>query len=387
MNSTILVVDDDPLNMEMISIILKQKSYNFLYASNGQEGIDIAKAQFPDAIIMDWEMPGINGLDAVKILKQDADTKDIPVIIATGKMTSPDDLAKALDAGAIDYVRKPIVATELNARLNSALELSKSYNLIKEQHRSVKYSLHYAREIQRAMLPPKAELTDHFSDNLVVEKPRELLSGDLYWVTHNKEDSKVFVFLCDPGPSITGALLSTMTNVLLHRILDEKGFVHPEVVLQELNKLLLAEFSDEEIRDREGIKISACLFDLKSKEMEFAGAKSSVLVFQDGEMTQLKGDRKFAGGYQKEADRSYETHKMSLKEGDSVYLISNGFGNQLGGHENKKYKSKKVREMIAAIHKMPFDQQKSHIEEEFDNWINAGNEIQHDDVTVIGIKI
>lgn len=387
MNSTILVVDDDPLNMEMISIILKQKSYNFLYASNGQEGIDIAKTKLPDAIIMDWEMPGINGLDAVKILKQESSTKDIPVIIATGKMTSPDDLAKALDAGAIDYVRKPIVATELNARLNSALELSKSYNLIKEQNRSVKYSLHYAREIQRAMLPPKAELNDHFSDNFVVDKPKELLSGDLYWVTHNKEDSKVFVFLCDPGPSITGALLSTMTNVLLHRILDEKGFVHPEIVLQELNKLLLAEFSDEDVRDREGIKISACLFDLSTNEMEFAGAKASVLVFQDGNMTEFKGDRKFAGGYQNEEERSYEMHKIGLNKGDTVYLFSNGFGNQLGGHEDKKYKSKRVKEMIGAIHQKPLSEQKNHIEEEFDNWVDAGNEIQHDDVTVMGIKI
>ena len=387
MNATILVVDDDPLNMEMISIILKQKSYNFLYASNGDEGVSIARKQLPDAIIMDWEMPGLNGLDAVKLLKKESLTKDIPVIIATGKMTSPDDLARALDAGAIDYVRKPIVATELNARLNSALELSRSYNLIKAQNRSVRYSLNYAREIQKALLPPKAEISDHFSQGFVISKPKELLSGDLYWVTHSKDDSKVFIFLCDPGPSITGALLSTMINVLLHRILDEKGFMHPEKVLEELNQHLLEEFSDEEIRDREGVKISACLFDLKSNKLEFAGAKLSLIVFHNGEMNEIKGDRKFAGGYQKEENQSYSSHAVDLHKGDTIYMFSNGFMNQLGGPEDKKYSSKGVRELLQKINESSFDTHQSQIEEEFIHWLDAGNEAQDDDITVIAVKI
>ena len=128
---TILVIDDEQQFLDIITNTLKTSEYKVIQALNGKMGIMVARKFIPDIIICDWEMPVMNGIDAIKALKQDVLTKDIPIIMATGVMTTPENLNTALKAGAIDYIRKPIDHIELMARINSSLKLAKSYIEIK----------------------------------------------------------------------------------------------------------------------------------------------------------------------------------------------------------------------------------------------------------------
>lgn len=123
MNYKILIVDDEPANIETIIGGLLDTNYNVLIATNGTAGCEIAIKHFPNLIIMDWDMPDMNGIEAIKILKQNETTANIPVIMATGVMLTSENLKTALEAGAIDYIRKPIDEIELLARINSALML------------------------------------------------------------------------------------------------------------------------------------------------------------------------------------------------------------------------------------------------------------------------
>jgi len=123
MNYKILVIDDEPLNIERIIHGLLEKKYNVLIASNGKYGCEIANQHLPNLIIMDWEMPDMNGIEAIKILKANLKTSKIPIIMATGVMLTSENLKTALEAGAIDYIRKPIDNIELQARVNSAIML------------------------------------------------------------------------------------------------------------------------------------------------------------------------------------------------------------------------------------------------------------------------
>lgn len=123
MSYKILVVDDEPLNIERIINGLLEKKYNVLIASNGKSGCEIAKQHLPNLIIMDWEMSDMNGIEAIKILKANKKTCKIPIIMATGVMLTSENLKTALEAGAIDYIRKPIDNIELQARVNSAIML------------------------------------------------------------------------------------------------------------------------------------------------------------------------------------------------------------------------------------------------------------------------
>lgn len=123
MNYKILVVDDDPINIEIIIHGLLDKKYNILIATNGKEGCEIAFQHLPNLIIMDWAMPDMDGIEAIRILKANEKTHKIPIIMATGVMLTSKDLKTALEAGAIDYIRKPIDSIELQARVHSAIIL------------------------------------------------------------------------------------------------------------------------------------------------------------------------------------------------------------------------------------------------------------------------
>ena len=129
--ATILVIDDEQRFLDIITNTLKASDYKVIQALNGEMGLMVARKFIPDIIICDWEMPVMNGIEAIKILKKDDLTKDIPIIMATGVMTTSGNLTTALNAGAVDYIRKPIDPIELVARINSALKLSMAYKEIK----------------------------------------------------------------------------------------------------------------------------------------------------------------------------------------------------------------------------------------------------------------
>ncbi|OJJ17270.1 hypothetical protein BKI52_31710 [marine bacterium AO1-C] len=138
----ILVADDQPGNLDTIIKYLEDSSsmYSILNATNGRIACKVAEKKLPDLIIMDWEMPVMSGIEAIRYLKAQETTKDIPIIMATGVMLSPAHLKVALDAGAIDYIRKPIERTELLSRINSILKLADSYKKIKQQNEDIQYT-------------------------------------------------------------------------------------------------------------------------------------------------------------------------------------------------------------------------------------------------------
>lgn len=135
----VLIADDNAANIDVFFAFFDKlpEEYEVLYAANGKLAYEIAVAEIPNLIIMDWEMPVMNGIESTSKLQKNELTKDIPVIIATGIMTSSQDLEIALEAGAFDYVRKPIDEIELRARMNSALALAASYAREREQHEQI----------------------------------------------------------------------------------------------------------------------------------------------------------------------------------------------------------------------------------------------------------
>lgn len=136
--SKILVVDDDITTLTVIMENFGVDAFEVMYAPNGLEGYNVAEKEIPDIIIMDWDMPLMNGIDTIKRLQSTSTTRDIPIVMATGVMTSAKDLKEALEAGAIDYLRKPFNTLELTSRVKTALKLNQSYQLIKKQNQEVK---------------------------------------------------------------------------------------------------------------------------------------------------------------------------------------------------------------------------------------------------------
>lgn len=128
----LLVADDNPKNLNVILNLFTESEAEVLYAPNGQLAIDIAQKELPDLIIMDWDMPIKNGIEASREISGNSLTAEIPIIIATGIMTSPENLQTALESGAVDFVRKPYNHIELRARVKSALRLTRAHHEIKQ---------------------------------------------------------------------------------------------------------------------------------------------------------------------------------------------------------------------------------------------------------------
>jgi CheY-like chemotaxis protein len=178
MANKILIVDDDPNNLEVVLEFLSDKPDELLYAPNGKRAIELAIQELPDLILMDWEMPVLNGLEAVKELQSNPYTKHIPIIIATGVMLEPQNLEEALDTGAVDFLRKPFNPIEFNARIRANLRIKQQHETITQLLEKEKLLMHEALERKDRELT-SAALFEHEKNNMIVKLLEELdkLSG------------------------------------------------------------------------------------------------------------------------------------------------------------------------------------------------------------------
>ncbi|MBO3698128.1 response regulator [Roseivirga sp. E12] len=171
----ILIADDDPLNLEVMLDFLDADQLDVLYAPHGQKAVEIAINETPDLIILDWEMPIMNGIETIKVLAQNKQTKHIPIIIATGVMRESIDLKTALDAGAIDFLKKPFDKIEFKARVDSALRLSFSRKEVRKQHSEILELTGREKELLKENLDLKsrelssATLIDYQKNQLLIE--------------------------------------------------------------------------------------------------------------------------------------------------------------------------------------------------------------------------
>jgi CheY-like chemotaxis protein len=389
MRSTILVIDDEPLNLKVISNILKnEEEYYLLYAPGAKVGLEIAKKHAIDAIIMDWDMPDMNGIEATSRFKENARTKDIPIIIATGKVATPNDLVIALGAGATDFLRKPIVDSELVARLTSALQISRSFKVIKEQNNAMKTSLKYAQEIQEAMLPKSEEFNQYFSDHFILEMTKEGVRGDIYWLRSNLQ-GKVLLVLIDSGPSVGGALISIMINLQLQRIIEHQGFLQAHEILKEIYRHLYGELGVKSEATGSNVKVSVCLFDVQDETIQYAGSQTTLFLWKDdGELVEFVGDgRQDDDGELGVNQPPMKSYKFRYSKGYRLYLLTDGLETQHGGEFYEMYGCDRVKDIIKEISTVSFSEQQDKLRNEFKRWIGNSSSKQNDDFIAVGIQM
>ena len=165
----ILVADDDYGNVDVIISFVSEYTDQVFYAPNGRVAYELSKKKSPDLILMDWQMPEVNGIDAIKMLKADEATKDIPIIVATGVMTTVENLQEALDAGAVDFLRKPFSPIEFRARSAATLRL-------KQQHETIKHLLEKEKVFIQQQLEHKER---ELSSMAVFDHQKNVLLKDL----------------------------------------------------------------------------------------------------------------------------------------------------------------------------------------------------------------
>jgi len=282
--------------------------------------------------------------------------------------------------------KKEIIARLSLAATNKELEIKN--NIIEEKNKDITASINYAKRIQEAMLPEKELKNRLFPNAFVYYQPRDIVSGDFYWFAE-KGNKKIIAAVDCTGHGVPGAFMSMIGNAMLNEIVLEKGIIKASEILNHLREHIIKSLkqtgADGEQKD--GMDISLCVFDKDENKLEFAGANNPLWIVTRETppvLKEIKGDKQPIGIYMGNPT-PFTNHEIALSKGDSVYIFTDGFADQMGGETGKKYKTKTMKELLLTIQHIPMREQEAAISKLFHNW--KGTYEQTDDILVIGVEV
>ena len=282
-------------------------------------------------------------------------------------------------------------------------EIEEQRDMVFAQKKEITDSIGYAQRIQAAILPHKTYLDRVILEYFVLYKPRDIVSGDFYWI--KEVNSSIIIVAADcTGHGVPGAFMSMLGITLLNELLVEGSIDKPGEILGQLRIKVKAMLVQEgTIRDqKDGMDMAIAVIDKEKRELQFAGAYNPLYLIRDKErltgkepgsgtsingagalLFELKGDRQPIGTHWEETD--FTNQVIRLEENDSVYVFSDGYVDQYGGGHRKKFKSWKFKELLLSVQAESMKKQKELLEETFEKW--RGNIEQIDDVCVIGVRV
>ncbi|TXI83070.1 MAG: HAMP domain-containing protein [Flavobacteriales bacterium] len=263
-------------------------------------------------------------------------------------------------------------------------EVERQSKKIEEYYNNVTDSIRYAKRLQDSILPPEKRLRELLPDSFVYYKPKDIVSGDFYWV--DRIDGRVAFAAVDcTGHGVPGAFMSLIGHNGLNQAVRESGASRPSVVLKALNKLAYEALHKdrEQFLVRDGMDMALCNFDPDRKVLEYAGANAPLYLVRDGEVLRFLPDKHPIGSFELEG-QEFTDHRIKLQEGDMVYIFSDGYADQFGGPKGKKFLHKRFRELLLQISNYPTASQSGMLEEAFRGW--RGLHEQVDDILVIGMR-
>ena len=257
--------------------------------------------------------------------------------------------------------------------------------LIQHQHENITHSINYAQRIQNAMLPHQETFRELLPQSFVLFKPKDIVSGDFYWL-HKTETGKVIIAAVDcTGHGVPGAFMSMIGFNLLNTIVAQ-GISEPHLILSALNKSVYHALQQHKSDNKDGMDMTICTIDENNRVIEFAGAKNPLIVIKNNELEVFKGDSHPIGGSQGGADKEYTKHVINIDQPTFVYMISDGYQDQFGGAEGKKFMIKNLKELFLQLHQEPFEQQRNVLDTTIEAW-KGKKEKQIDDILIMGFKV
>jgi serine phosphatase RsbU (regulator of sigma subunit)/TPR repeat protein len=258
--------------------------------------------------------------------------------------------------------------------------------IVEEQHKDITDSIKYAQRIQRAILPPDKLWKSILPNSFVFYQPKDILSGDFYWIEETAEHIYIAAADCT-GHGVPVALMSIVNYNLLNKAVLEQELTDAGKILDSVNKLLTQSlhqtFQESAVRD--GMDISLCVINKITKQLNYAGAFNSIYIIRNNEIKELIPDKQPVGAFIEDNIKPFTNKYFQLIENDVVYMFTDGYADQFGGENGKKFKYKNLQHLLLEIHHKPFSEQKKIVS----NWINdwKGNLEQIDDMLLIGYKV
>jgi serine phosphatase RsbU (regulator of sigma subunit) len=284
---------------------------------------------------------------------------------------------------------------EANEELNNTIEelditntrLNEINEELAHKNADITSSINYANRIQQAMLPRIEQVKTAFNDFFVLFRPRDIVSGDFYWFSRiNGRYSAIAAVDCT-GHGVPGAFMSMIGNELLHEIIDTRRELRPDVILQQMHVGIKKVLRQDETFNQDGMDLALCVIDHEEKVLHFGGAKNPLIYVANGELHHIRGSRFSIGGKELRIERQYETYQVSFAAGEiCCYMFSDGYADQFGGAEGKKFMLKKLKNLLFDIHHLPMNEQLQALQNALADWQRYRYR-QVDDILVMGFKI
>lgn len=270
------------------------------------------------------------------------------------------------------------------------VEIAEQKKIVEEQHRDIVDSVNYALRIQQAVMPSRDELKRIFPESFIIYNPRDIVSGDFWWIAE-KAGVKVVVAADCTGHGIPGAFMSLIGISLLNEIILEKSITDPGIALNLLTEKVIRALHQNEgrVSANDGMDIAVAVIDVNANLLLVAAANNSIYyTTQDKQLHEIKGDRQPIGFYLAK-HRPFNVHTVPLADITNIYLFTDGYADQFCGNagtqSGKKFKNSRLKAALSAVQQLDSLQQKEHMQKTFDDW--KGNMFQVDDVLMLGIKL
>jgi len=261
-------------------------------------------------------------------------------------------------------------------------EVVKQKEIIEEKNKDITDSIEYALRIQTAILPSQKIVKQYLENSFILYKPKDIVAGDFYWM-ENIGDLVLFAACDCTGHGVPGAMVSVVCHSALNRVVREFGLTQPAAILDKTVEIVLENFSKSEEEIQDGMDISICALNTKTRSLEWAGANNPLWLISNGILIETKADKQCIGHNDKV--KPFTNHKFKLESETNIYLFSDGFADQFGGQPERKLTKNRFKELLLSIQQLTIQQQAL----ELDKFItNYKKEIeQTDDILVIGVRV
>ncbi len=265
-------------------------------------------------------------------------------------------------------------------------EVRQQKEIIEEKNKNILDSITYAKRIQEAILPAESMVHRLFPESFVFFRPKDIVSGDFYWFSESKDRKKVFFTAVDcTGHGVPGAFMTVFAYNLLSRAVNEKGMDSPAAILNfissEIREMLWERYEGGNLRD--GMDLALCMLDRENRTLKYSGAYNQLCLLTEGEMQEFKADKHPIGEPFEEGE-TYTEYSIQLEKGSRMYLFTDGLPDQFGGEKDKKFSSKRLKNLLLEISELPMQDQRKHVAETFEAW--KGSREQIDDVLLMGVE-
>lgn len=280
----------------------------------------------------------------------------------------------------IIYSRLKLIRSQKNTIEHQKNEMEYQKGLVEEKQKEIVDSINYARRIQYTLLAQDELLKKHLPEFFILFKPKDIVSGDFYWAA--KKGQRFYLAVCDcTGHGVPGAFMSLLNISFLNEAVNQHNIEAPNEILEHVRKRLIESISQEGGQD--GMDAVLVCFDNTDDRITYAAANNKPVIVRGDELITLPTDKMPVGKGEK--DMSFTLFTMDAQKGDRLYMYSDGYADQFGGTEGKKFKYKQLQQLLVANAHLPMQEQMHKLDQAFGDW-KTGHE-QVDDVLVAGVII